>query len=134
MLQLNVSTGAIQHTFNTVPKGCLGATVWSSPTVDQTNSIVYVSTGNEGTCSTSEPIADGLVALRASDLSLVGSWQVPASEQIFDGDFGATPTFFKARVWVGPPLLARGAGRRLVWGSVFFSTLGERYVTQKQPL
>src|SRR5207237_9729905 len=48
VLQLNVATGAIQHTFNTVPKGCLGATVWSSPTVDQTNSIVYISTGNEG--------------------------------------------------------------------------------------
>ncbi len=98
VLQLNVATGAIQHTFYTVPKGCLGATVWSSPTVDQTNSIVYISTGNEGTCSTSEPMADGLVALRASDLSLVSSWQVPASEQIFDGDFGTTPTFFKATI------------------------------------
>ena len=43
-------------------------------------------------------MADGLVALRASDLSLVGSWQVPASQQIFDGDFGTTPTFFQATI------------------------------------
>ena len=98
LIQLNVSTGAIQHTFYTVPKGCLGATVWSSPTIDQANNIVYISTGNEGTCSTSETLSDALVALRTTDLSLVSAWQVPASEQVFDGDFGTTPTFFKATI------------------------------------
>jgi polyvinyl alcohol dehydrogenase (cytochrome) len=38
------------------------------------------------------------VAVHASDLSLVGSWQVPASQALTDGDFGSTPTFFKATI------------------------------------
>ncbi len=53
---------------------------------------------DEGTCSISETLSDALVALRTTDLSLVSSWQVPASEQVFDGDFGTTPTFFKATI------------------------------------
>jgi len=32
--------------------------------------------------------------LRASDLSLVGSWTIPVAQQGFDADFGATPTLF----------------------------------------
>ena len=43
-------------------------------------------------------MSDALVALRTTDLSLVSDWQVPASEQVFDGDFGTTPTFFKATI------------------------------------
>jgi outer membrane protein assembly factor BamB len=98
LLQLDASSGAIQHTFNFVPDGCLGANVWSSPTIDKQLGIVYVSTGNEDTCSTTEIMADALVALRATDLSLVGSWQVPPSQRIIDGDFGATPTLFSATI------------------------------------
>ena len=45
-----------------------------------------------------EPAADALVALRTSDLSLVGSWQVPVSQQVTDGDFGTAPTLFQATI------------------------------------
>jgi hypothetical protein len=36
--------------------------------------------------------------VHASDLSLVGSWQVPTSQQVKDGDFGSTPTLFTATI------------------------------------
>jgi len=98
VLQLDASTGAIQHTIKFVPDGCLGANVWSSPTIDRQLGIVFVSTGNEGTCSTTETMADALVALNPADLSFVGSWQVPSSQKITDGDFGATPTLFNATI------------------------------------
>lgn len=98
LLQLDAATGAIQHIFNSVPNGCLGANVWSSPTIDRQLGIVYASTGNEGTCSTTETMADALVALRTSDLSLVGFWSVPSSQKVTDGDFGATPTLFSATI------------------------------------
>jgi len=98
LLQLDASTGTVQHTFNFVPNGCLGATVWSSPTIDGQTGTVYVSTGNGGTCSTTETMADALVALNATDLSLVGSWQIPLSQQTTDGDFGASPTLFSATI------------------------------------
>jgi len=94
MIQLNASTGAIQHTFNVVPNGCLGGGIWSSPTIDAAAGTIYTSTGNPGTCSTSEHYTIALVELSASDLSFKQVWQVPTSEQISDGDFGATPTLF----------------------------------------
>ena len=98
VLQLDAVTGAIQHTFDTVPAGCIGASVWSSPTIDTSLGIVYVSTGNGGTCSTTETMADAVIALSATDLSLLGSWQIPAAQQIKDGDFGTTPTLFSATI------------------------------------
>src|SRR5260370_1061689 len=55
---------------------------------------VYISTGNQGSCSTSESNTIALVELSASDLSFMHHWQVPASQQIGDGDFGSTPTLF----------------------------------------
>jgi len=100
LLQLDALTGAIQHTFNVVPNGCLGGSVWSSPTIDTSLNIVYVSTGNPKrySCSTQETMTEALVALSTTDLSLVGSWQIPPAQQIPDGDFGATPTLFKATI------------------------------------
>jgi polyvinyl alcohol dehydrogenase (cytochrome) len=94
LIQLNASTGAIQHTFNVVPNGCVGGGIWSSPTIDAAAGTIYISTGNPGTCSTSEHYTIALVELSVSDLSFKQVWQVPTSEQISDGDFGATPTLF----------------------------------------
>jgi polyvinyl alcohol dehydrogenase (cytochrome) len=98
LVQMDASTGAITHTFNTVPKGCQGGSIWSSPTIDTTAGIIYVSTGNPGPCSVAEPYAPGIVKLRASDLSFLDSWQVPQNDQIGDSDFGATPTLFTATI------------------------------------
>lgn len=94
LVQMDASTGAIQHIFYTVPNNCVGASVWGSPTIDKVAGTVYFVTGNGGTCSGKEPYAVAIVELRASDLSFVGSWQVPSSQQNADSDFGTTPTFF----------------------------------------
>jgi outer membrane protein assembly factor BamB len=96
LIQLDATTGSIQHTFNVVPSGCTGGSVWSSPTIDEAAGTVYISTGNQGPCSSSESNTIALVELSASDLSFIHHWQVPASQQISDGDFGSTPTLFTA--------------------------------------
>ncbi len=98
LVQVNAATGEIQNTFDVVPNGCLGGSVWGSPTIDIQTNIVYFGTGNGGKCSSSETMAEALVALHTSDLSLVGSWQVPLSERTKDGDFGTTPTLFTATI------------------------------------
>ena len=95
LLQLNRVTGALQNTFNVVPNGCTGGGVWGSPTVDAAAGTIYFATGNDGACGSSEPLAPAMVEVRASDLSLVGSWAVPAAQQTEDSDFGSTPTLFK---------------------------------------
>ncbi len=97
-LQIQASTGKILHTFDVVPGNCLGGSVWGSPTIDEKARTVYFGTGNEGTCSTTETMTDAVVALHTSDLSLVGSWQIPPSQQATDGDFGSTPTLFSATI------------------------------------
>ena len=34
VVQMSAADGTIQHTFNVAPAGCVGATVWGSPTID----------------------------------------------------------------------------------------------------
>ncbi len=97
--QLNAATGQIEHTFNVVPNGCIGAGVWSSPTIDDATGMVYITTGNADpqNCVGNEPYASAIVELRASDLSFVSAWQATANGAL-DFDIGATPTLFTATI------------------------------------
>lgn len=98
LIKLNATTGAIQNIFSVVPSGCLGGSVWGSPTIDPGDNSVYFATGNDGSCSKGEPYTIALVKVRASDLSYISSWRVPASERGSDSDFGSTPTLFSATI------------------------------------
>ncbi|HUY78389.1 MAG TPA: PQQ-binding-like beta-propeller repeat protein [Ktedonobacterales bacterium] len=96
LYQLDATTGAVQHFFATVPNGCVGNGVWGTPTVDSATNTVYFATGNGGSCSANESMRDSLIAVNATNLSLISSWAVPASQETSDGDFGNTPTLFTA--------------------------------------
>src|SRR5690349_3598795 len=96
LVQLDATTGTIEHAFFTVPTNCLGASIWSSPTVDEANGAIYITSGNNGKCSSTETYAQAIIKLSAADLSFIDSWQVPASQHGVDSDFGATPTLFTA--------------------------------------
>ncbi len=97
VVQLDAKTGKVKHVFSTVPNGCIGGGVWSSPTIDDAAGTIYFATGNSGRCMHAEPLAQAVVEVHASDLSLVGSWAVPRSQRTVDPDFGATVTLFSAR-------------------------------------
>jgi polyvinyl alcohol dehydrogenase (cytochrome) len=97
--QLDPNSGAVLHTFYTVPPSCKGASVWGSASVD-TSGDVYVATGNGGGCK-KEPYATAVLKLSAT-LSLLSSWQVPPPELPGgDFDFGSTPTQFSGTVAPG---------------------------------
>ena len=98
LFQLNVSTGAIQHSFMTVAPQCVGGGIWMTPTIDQASNTVYVSTGTIHTCPTYESNAYALVELSTTTLTLIHSWQVPKSQQGSDDDFGSTPTLFMTKI------------------------------------
>jgi len=98
VIQLKAATGNIQHVFSTVPDGCTGGGVWSSPVVDTHTGMLYISIGNADTCPLSAGYPSSLVELRASDLSFVDYWKIPQSECVIDCDFGATPTLFTATI------------------------------------
>jgi outer membrane protein assembly factor BamB len=98
LIELNATTGQIEHTFTTVPNGCVGGGIWGAPAIDEAAGVVYVSTGTIYQCAQGEPMAYALIALHAADLSLIGSWQVPATDRGADSDFGSTPTLFQATI------------------------------------
>jgi outer membrane protein assembly factor BamB len=98
VVQVDAVTGSILHTFNVVPTGCTGGSVWTSPTIDAATGILYFSTGEKGHCSQPEKMTVALVALRSADLSFIASWRVPSTQLIPDGDFGASPTLFEATI------------------------------------
>jgi outer membrane protein assembly factor BamB len=98
LVQMDAATGAIQNTFDTVPNGCNGASVWGAPTVDTSTGDIYFVTGNGGTCNTAEPYSTSIVEVSAKDLSFIHHWQVPTSQLIVDSDFGSTPTLFTATI------------------------------------
>ncbi|MEO6795566.1 MAG: PQQ-binding-like beta-propeller repeat protein [Candidatus Dormibacter sp.] len=56
----------------------------------------------------SQPYTEAVVKLSATDLHVIGHWQVPQAEAVVDSDFGSTPTLFSGTVTGG------GARRRLV--------------------
>ncbi len=108
VLQFDARNGWLQHEFDTVPSGCLGGSVWGSPTIDPSDGSVYVATGNGEACNTPGAHNELFIKLRAWDLTLVGSWQIPASQSFPDNDFGSTPTLFTGTV------TPNGARRSLV--------------------
>jgi polyvinyl alcohol dehydrogenase (cytochrome) len=97
VVEMNAATGAVENTFYTVPAGCQGAGVWGSLTVDTATGDLYFATGNAIPCGSAEPLAQSFIQADSS-LNMLSSWQVPATQQISDGDFGSTPTLFQTYI------------------------------------
>lgn len=96
--KLDPSTGSIQNTFNSVPAGCVGGGIWSSPSYDASDDSIYFTGGTAGGCK-KDVVSIGIVKLRASDLSFVSSWQIPLDQRLtHDADFAGTPTLFTATI------------------------------------
>lgn len=98
VLQFDARNGWLQHEFDTVPSGCLGGGVWGSPTIDPSDGSVYIATGNGSACNSPAARNEQVIKLRAWDLTVVSSWQVPASQSSGDNDFGSAPTLFSGTV------------------------------------
>ena len=99
-LQTNLTTTShlVVHRFNTMPnrsgKEVIGASIWSSPSVDPENNTIFVTTGNPVSKIEVGPqnYSESVIALNATTLQLESWWQVPQSEVVGDGDFGVDAT------------------------------------------
>ena len=100
LFQMDPASGAIQHTFNAVPDGCLGAGIWSTPAIDPGTGELFLATSasDPPSCPHKEIYSFAVVELRASDMSVLNYWRIPPSERLADGDFGASPTLFTANI------------------------------------
>ena len=82
--------GQIVNTYDFVPNGEVGGGIWTTPTYDPATNTIFVSTGtlNDHTQTQSQAI----VALNATTLQYVNSWQLPFAASVLDSDWGTTPT------------------------------------------
>jgi outer membrane protein assembly factor BamB len=95
LLGFNAGTGSSLGEWHSLPASDVGGSVWSTPAVLPDGEIM-VTTGNGPSDTAKGLYAESIVRLDASNLSLLDSWGVPASQQIPDGDFGGSPTLFTA--------------------------------------
>jgi outer membrane protein assembly factor BamB len=99
MLQFDATTGKLLHQFDSVPVGCTGGGIWSSPSIDAADGAVYVTTGTQSKCTGANVYAPALLKLDVSDVShLLGAWMIPQNQWVGDSDFGTTPTFFQETI------------------------------------
>jgi hypothetical protein len=96
LVEMNATTGIVEHVADMAPNGCIGGGIWSSPTIDTSDGSIYVTTGTPNGCGTPGELAPAIVKLRASDLTVLSSWQIPQVQLYDDPDFGSTPTLFTA--------------------------------------
>jgi polyvinyl alcohol dehydrogenase (cytochrome) len=92
MWGLNAQTGAVEQEVHFVPDDQLGGGIWTSPTIDAATGDVFVTTGSGYYYI---PYSYSMVRLDPNTLQVADYWQIPLANQVFDGDWGTTPTLFK---------------------------------------
>ena len=103
LLRVDLTTHAVVATASFVPGGQVGGGIWTTPSIDPATNVVYVTTGtlNQST----QVYTEAMVALDATTLSILSSWQIPQSTMNADSDWGDSPI-----------LLTDSTGRALVAG------------------
>src|SRR5205814_7795068 len=88
----DAATGKVVQQVNFVPEGQRGGGLWTSPTVDETTGDFFVTTGS-GDFYISNSYS--MARLDPETLEVRDAWQIPVDTQVFDGDWGTTPTLFR---------------------------------------
>lgn len=97
ILAFNSADGSLAASLALVPNGRTGAPIWSSLAVDASTNTLYATTGDSGSLTPAQtPNSEAILALNADTLAIQDRWQIPKSDRVGDGDFGATPTLFDA--------------------------------------
>lgn len=96
--EFNQASGTLEATWDSLPSGQMGASVWSTPAVSTLgDGSIFVTTGNAAT--TKQPLyGESIVRLSGTNLHVLDSWQIPVSQQVSDSDWGGSPTDFTANI------------------------------------
>ncbi len=92
LLRVSLSTHKVVNTLNIVPDGQTGGGIWTSPALDSATNTIYVTTGTIN--SSTQTLAQAMVAIDAATLTVTSSWQVPQQETVLDSDWGTSPILF----------------------------------------
>ena len=102
VLQVSLQTHQVVHTYNLVRDGDIGGGVWTSPSIDPATNSLFVSTGTQ--LYPRDTLAQSLVVLDATTLTLKSFWHLPAKQAQGDSDFDTSPILFNDAN--GTPLVA----------------------------
>jgi len=86
------------------PEGELGAGIWSTPAVDETNKLVYVTTGTGEQSVETGNWGGTLLALDAETLEIRGHYFLPTNSTSEDIEWGSSPTLYETAD--GVPMVA----------------------------
>jgi polyvinyl alcohol dehydrogenase (cytochrome) len=89
-VQFDQHTGAVQHTYYTMPSGHTGGSIWSSAAYRK--GYVWLSTGNPDSGGTFDSYS--IVRLDGTTMAKLDKWTVPNLTVASDYDFGSSPTLF----------------------------------------
>jgi outer membrane protein assembly factor BamB len=92
MWGLDAATGKVVQQVNFVPEDQKGGGLWTSPTVDDATGDFFVTTGSGDFYI---PNSYSMARLDPQTLEVKDAWQIPIDVQVFDGDWGTTPTLFR---------------------------------------
>ena len=81
--------------WDSLPKGRIGGSVWSSIGVLPDGNVVATTGNSKG--KTQIPYAEAVAELSGRTLKLLSYWMIPAAQQVTDSDFGGSPTVFTGR-------------------------------------
>lgn len=101
LVEFDQSTGATQGVYYAVGPTDLGAGVWTSPAV-AADGKVYATTAS-AKAGTFPGDSYSMVQVSGTDMSRLAGWQVPASQQVGDSDWGGSPTIFQSDLGTGTP-------------------------------
>ena len=129
VLAFKEGTGKKVGQFFSVPAGAehAGGSVWSSIGVAPSGDV-YATTGNGPGDNPRLRNSESIIKLSKVRLRLLGSFKVPASQVISDGDFGSSPAFFASDVGAcnknGVFYALSQATMKLVWEKRLASAVG----------
>ncbi|MGA8091173.1 MAG: PQQ-binding-like beta-propeller repeat protein [Thermoplasmata archaeon] len=128
--RISLNTHAEIAYFNSSVPYPNGSSLWGSPSLNERTNIIYVTTGNPYASLTST-YGESIVALNASTLRVIASWQVPAAQVIGDGDFGVTPTLFNLSNGLGVVTAENKNGYLYEWYQSNLTLVWERDLATK---
>jgi outer membrane protein assembly factor BamB len=91
--EISLTSHSIVASFNSSVPYLNGSSVWGSPSLNPATNTLFLPTGDNYTTAQST-YSDSIVALNATTLNVIDSFQIPNSQNHFDSDFGVTPTLF----------------------------------------
>ncbi len=91
MWAFDATTGQVEKEVHFIPDDQKGGGPWTSVTVDEDSGAWFVTTGSGDYYI---PNAYSIARLDPATLKVVDAWQIPIAVQVFDGDWGTTPTLF----------------------------------------